>query len=254
MNEKMQVASLALASFLLLAVPAWAVKPPETPEQIAKGNAIYERSCILCHGAAGEGDGPAAFFIASYGAPRPQNFHTDYFKFRSTPSGMLPTDDDLFRTLTRGIAGFMPSFAGLTEQQRWQAIYYIKSFNPKFQTTEPERFEIEIGHPHLPTRGHLALGRRLYREAGCIECHGESGRGDGEKADTLEDYRGLSIPATDLTNPTAFKNGSNQEDIYRTIMTGLNGTPMPSFADAFEGMEDDVWHLVHYILSLSNKR
>ncbi|MFQ6673040.1 MAG: c-type cytochrome, partial [Candidatus Tectimicrobiota bacterium] len=172
---------------------------------------------------------------------------------RSTPSGMLPTSDDLFRTLTRGIPGFMPSFAGLTEKERWQVIYYIKSFNPKFQTTEPERFEIEIGDPHLPTRGHLTMGRRLYREAGCTECHGESGRGDGEKADTLEDYRGLSIRPTDLTNLTAFKNGSTQEDIYRSIMTGLNGTPMPSFDEAFKGMEDDVWHLVHYILSLSQK-
>ena len=28
------------------------------------------------------------------------------------------------------------------------------------------------------------------------------------------------------------------------------GTPMPSYAEAFEGKEDDVWHMVHYIMSL----
>ncbi|MFQ5847259.1 MAG: c-type cytochrome [Candidatus Methylomirabilales bacterium] len=253
MREKVQMGSLALASIFLLALPAWGVKPLETPEQVTRGRAIFEQSCILCHGATGEGDGPAAFFIASYGAPRPQNFHTDNFKFRSTPSGMLPTDDDLFRTLTRGVPGFMPSFAGLNEQERWQVIYYIKSFNPKFQTEKPENVEIKVGHPHLPTPGHLARGRKLYRAAGCGECHGKSGRGDGEKADALKDYRGFPIRPTDLTNPTAFKNGSSQEDIYRTIMTGLNGTPMPSYADAFEGMEDDIWHMVHYILSLSKR-
>ncbi|MFQ5657861.1 MAG: c-type cytochrome, partial [Candidatus Methylomirabilales bacterium] len=87
-------------------------------------------------------------------------------------------------------------------------------------------------------------------DAGCPDCHGDSGRGDGPSAPTLEDYRGLHIPTTDLTNPTAFKNGNSQEDIYRSIMTGLNGTPMPSYDDAFKGKEDDVWHLVHYIMSL----
>ncbi|MFQ5902590.1 MAG: c-type cytochrome, partial [Candidatus Binatia bacterium] len=69
MMRKMRTISLALGSFFLLCVPALAHKPPETPEQVARGKAIYERSCILCHGADGEGDGPAAFFIASYGAP-----------------------------------------------------------------------------------------------------------------------------------------------------------------------------------------
>ncbi|MFQ5684769.1 MAG: c-type cytochrome [Candidatus Binatia bacterium] len=250
MKKKMLTGSLTFAAFFLLPVTAWAIKPPETPEQVARGKAIYERSCILCHGADGEGDGPAAFFIASYGAPRPQNFNTDNFKLRSTPSGMLPTDDDLFRIVTRGVPGYMPTFAGLTEIQRWQVIYYVKSFNPKFKTAKPERFEIEIGAPHLPTHGHITIGRQLYVDAGCGECHGESGRGDGPSAPDLEDYRGLHMPVTDLTNPTDFKNGNTQEDIYRSIMTGFNGTPMPSYADAFEGRKDDVWHLVHYIMSL----
>ncbi len=250
MKKNVLTGSLTLAAFLLLAVTAWAIKPPETPEQVARGKVIYERSCILCHGADGEGDGPAAFFIASYGAPRPQNFNTDNFKLRSTPSGMLPTDDDLFRIVTRGVPGYMPTFVGLTEMQRWQVIYYVKSFNPKFKTAKPERFEIMIGEPKLPTRGHITVGRRLYVDAGCADCHGESGRGDGPSAPTLEDYRGLHIPVADLTNPTAFKAGNSEEDIYRSIMTGFNGTPMPSYADAFEGMEDDVWHLVHYIKSL----
>lgn len=253
MTRRPLFSSLLFLTLTFWAIPALAGNSPEAPADIARGREIFNRSCIFCHGAEGEGDGPAAFFIASYGAPRPQNFHTENFKFRSTPSGMLPTDHDLFRILTRGIPGFMPSFVGLTEKERWQVIYYVKSFNPKFQTAQPERFEIEIGEPLPPTRGHIALGRRLYQEAGCAECHGEGGRGDGEKADTLEDYRGFSIRPTDLTNLTAFKNGNSQEDIYRSIMTGLNGTPMPAYDDAFKGREGDVWHLVHYILSLSEE-
>ena len=44
--------------------------------------------------------------------------------------------------------------------------------------------------------------------------------------------------------------GSEPEDIYRTLMTGLAGTPMPSYVDALE--PDQAWDLVYYVLSLSN--
>ncbi len=253
MQGKMRTGSLALATLLLLVAPALALKPAETPEHVARGKTIYARSCVLCHGATGEGDGPAAFFIASYGAPRPQNLQTGNFKFRSTPYGSLPTDADLFRTMTRGVPGFMPSFRGLTEEERWQVIYYIKTFNPNFQTAEPERSEIDIGPEAPATRGHIAVGRKLYKETGCSACHGESGRGDGPQAPELKDYRGFHIPPADLTRPTSFKNGSDPEDIYRTIMTGLTGTPMILFAPTFAGREKEVWHLVHYILSLSEE-
>ncbi|MFQ5882197.1 MAG: c-type cytochrome [Candidatus Methylomirabilales bacterium] len=240
--------------FLILglwAIPALAGDSPGTSADIARGRAIFNRSCIFCHGAQGQGDGPAAFFIASYGAPRPQNFTGGQFKCRSTPSGAFPTDLDLFRTLTEGIPGFMPSFAGLTEQERWQVISYLKGFHPKFR--QPIPAPIEIGPPFPSSPESISRGRQLYREAGCVECHGEGGRGDGEKADTLQDYRGLSIPAADVTNLTSFKCGNTPVDIYRGILTGLNGTPMPSYQEAFPGGDQEIWHLVNYILSLSKR-
>ena len=41
------------------------------------------------------------------------------YKFRSTMSGQLPTDDDLFRTITLGIAGTsMDHYAVLPERDR----------------------------------------------------------------------------------------------------------------------------------------
>jgi cytochrome c oxidase cbb3-type subunit 2 len=46
-----------------------------------------------------------------------------------------------------------------------------------------------------------------------------------------------------------FKSGPSVTDIYRTISTGLSGTPMPSFHDAFS--DADRWALSYYILSLS---
>jgi cytochrome c oxidase cbb3-type subunit 2 len=42
----------------------------------------------------------------------------------------------------------------------------------------------------------------------------------------------LPIAATDLTLPNRFKNGMRPQDIYRTLVTGFSGTPMPSYADS----------------------
>jgi hypothetical protein len=80
---------------------------------------VYETACAWCHGADGRGDGPAgAAALAAYGAPRPRDFTRGRFKLRSTPSGVLPTDADLLRTIERGIPGIMPSFQGLSDDAR----------------------------------------------------------------------------------------------------------------------------------------
>jgi cytochrome c oxidase cbb3-type subunit I/II len=85
--------------------------------------------------------------------------------------------------------------------------------------------------------------------AECWQCHGESGRGDGPSAPTLKDNTGLPISPADLTLPLRFKNGARPQDVYRTLMTGLIGTPMPSYADALE--PEQAWDVIFYVLSLS---
>src|SRR5437899_2150357 len=80
--------------------------------------AVYNHACAWCHGKAGRGDGPAAFSINKYLSPRPRDLTRGRFELRSTPSGELPTDEDLLRTLERGIPGYMPSFRGLTAGER----------------------------------------------------------------------------------------------------------------------------------------
>jgi len=95
----------------------------------------------------------------------------------------------------------------------------------------------------------LARGRQLYADAECAACHGAGGRGDGPSAPTLKDSQELPITATDLSRPARFKNGGRPEDVYRTLMTGLTGTPMPSYGDSLE--PDQAWDLVYFVLSLS---
>jgi cytochrome c oxidase cbb3-type subunit 2 len=91
-------------------------------------------------------------------------------------------------------------------------------------------------------------GKEVWTQAKCWECHGQTGKGDGEKAAGLKDDFGFPIRPADLTSGQ-FKSGARPEDIFRTLSTGLSGTPMPSFKDAFP--EEDRWALAYYVLSLS---
>ncbi|TMB55020.1 MAG: c-type cytochrome [Deltaproteobacteria bacterium] len=211
--------------------------------------AVYNHACAWCHGKDGRGDGPAAFSINKYRAPRPRDFTRGQFKLRSTPSGQLPTDDDLLRTLERGIPGYMPSFHGLTDGERRLAVVAVKRFFPGFATTPPApSFASRIPPPADDAA--VARGRELYAAAGCAACHGERGRGDGPSAATLRDADGLPIRAADLRYPARFKGGAEPVDLYRTLMSGLDGTPMPSYATALGDDPRAPWDLVAYVRSL----
>ncbi|HEX9870694.1 MAG TPA: c-type cytochrome [Candidatus Tectomicrobia bacterium] len=235
--------------------------PWEHSEMVQVGRDIFSMSCVACHGDYGRGDGTVGSTLSPRRAPQPRNFASSEFKFRSTPTGALPTTADLYRTITEGIAGsggpltfglsryrIMPSFRYMPEAQRLELLEYVKSVNPAFW----ERREVTtVNIPPTPrwTPEHVARGRQLYMDAECWQCHGETGRGDGPSAAELKDNNDLAIQPTDLTRPNRFKNGMAPHDVYRTLMTGLLGTPMPSYADSLE--PDQAWDLVFYVLSLS---
>jgi mono/diheme cytochrome c family protein len=231
------------------------------PESVQVGRDIFAMACIQCHGRDGRGDGSVGATLAPRRAPQPRDFTSGLFKLRSTPTGQLPTTADLLRTVTEGIrasggpltfglSGYrvMPGFRHMPEAQRLEVIEFVKSLRREFWARrEIQTVAIREVPPATPER--LARGRRLYADAECLACHGERGRGDGPSAPTLKDARDLRSAPTDLTRPHRFKNGARPEDVYRTLMTGLTGTPMPSYADALE--PDQAWDLVHYVLSLS---
>lgn len=219
--------------------------------EIRMGEMIYSMSCVYCHGSKGRGDGAASIFIGPFSHPRPNDFTRGVFKFRSTESGTLPTLSDLMRTIREGIPGFMPSFRNLGEEGiRQVALYVAARFIKEDLPTKTTIKYIEHVGPYTYTVESVRRGRQLYQELGCFICHGEDGRG-GKIA--LHDERGLSIKPVDLTRQETFGNGTSHEDIYRTIMTGLDGTPMPGFSPLFREREESAWDLVHYILSLQGR-
>src|SRR5215510_7202509 len=118
--------STVLVRVLLMVLLLWAPRgnsAPATSPEIDRGKLVYEQHCAACHGVSGNGNGPATVWLF----PKPRNFNAGLFKVQSTPAGSLPTDEDLFQTITRGMAGSsMPSFTYLTEEQRRDVVQYVK--------------------------------------------------------------------------------------------------------------------------------
>ena len=189
---------------------------------------------------------------------RPRNFTAAVFKFRLTKEP-LPTDGDLLRTITRGVRGTaMPACHEMPLTDRFAVIQYINyelavdRTDPAklyaFFTEEPPGPPLYIGRPPAPSEQMLAHAKDVWRNAKCWECHGQTGKGDGEKAPGLKDDLKFPVKPADLT-AGQFKSGPTVEDIFRTMTTGLSGTPMPSYRDSLS--EEDRWALSYYVLALS---
>jgi len=150
------------------------------------GKALYRRYCITCHGVHGDGAGENAPHLD----PKPRDFTKATFKCRSTPSGSLPTDNDLYNTISRGIYNSaMPPWKPLTRQQRADLVAYVKSFSPRFQE-EPPVAAVTIP-PEPPTSADsVHRGAELFQSMNCWSCHGKEGRGNGPSALTLTDNKG----------------------------------------------------------------
>lgn len=242
--------SLATADRIAQADSSHTGRPLENAQAIAAGRDLYTRACSHCHGTKGTGKGPVAYFLSRDTAPRPRDFTAGVFKFRSTPSGDLPTDEDLMRTITHGIPGYMPAYTGLNFKDRWRLVYYLKSLYAGFKEQHPKAIPL-VGTPTPATPNSLQRGHRVYQQLKCWECHGDNAQGDGNKAAKLKDDEGLPLPPSDLTRTSTLKNGAAPVDLYRSIMAGLDGGAMPSYQDSFEDKEDDIWHLINYLESLS---
>lgn len=241
--------------------------PAATPGEIPlepglwSGKAIYDQHCAACHGVNGDGNGPAMVWLF----PKPRNFNTGLFKLQSTPAGSLPTDDDLFNTITRGMPGSsMPSFTFLSESQRREVVRYVKYLTAfmddsgrRVNRFDQAKANNQLGKP-IPVPSEppatfetLIQGKALFSKLQCHSCHGETGAGDGPSAPTLKDNWGLPLVPRDF-NSGAFRGGATGPDLYLRIATGLSGTPMPPFGEGVIS-DQERWSLVHFIQSLRRK-
>ena len=210
----------------------------------AAGKPLYTRYCAGCHGDEGDAQGENAQWID----PKPRDFTTGTFKCRSTPSGSLPTDQDLFNSVTRGfVTTNMPPWVALTGQNRVDVVSYIKTFASRWRTAKPGT-PITIPPEPAPTIQSILHGRELYQRMECWKCHGPAGHGDGPSAKTLTDNKDDPIRPYNFETGSRFMCGTTNQDLYRIFMTGLDGSPMPSFADQLKPAE--AWDLVHFLRTL----
>jgi mono/diheme cytochrome c family protein len=214
-----------------------------------QGRYVYQRNCLVCHGSYGDGRGEMGRELK----PRPRDFGRGIFKYRSTPAGALPTDADLERIVRGGLAGTaMPIFSNLSDREIKSVIEYVKSFSSRWR--EPKNHAPPLLLPPRPawfgnealSKAHATRGRDLFSTA-CAACHGPDGSGRGAAANVLEDSWGQPATPSDLRQPS-LRSGRTLETVYRVLMTGIEGTPMPSFADALT--EEQRWELVAFIARL----
>jgi mono/diheme cytochrome c family protein len=251
-------------------------------EALTLGQQVYEKRCQPCHGVSGDGAGPAAEFLT----PRPRDYRRGIFKFTSTLYGSKPRREDLSRTVRRGVPGTsMPSFARLPKRKLDAVIDYVLALTHRGEleqllaahasdegeldeetaqeladivTRRWKRAKGDVVEPATKrppmTAESIAQGADIFQKRECFKCHGRTGRGG--LAGGIEvglDSWGQKTAAADLTSGM-LHGGQRPLDIYRRIYTGINGTPMPGFKDAFTEQPDDIWHMTHYVLDLADQR
>jgi mono/diheme cytochrome c family protein len=211
----------------------------------------YRRYCVSCHGDLGDGNGEVAQWLDPPMWPKPRDFQLGIFKCRSTPTGTLPTDQDLYDTIGRGVdRSAMPIWNVFTKQERADLVAWVKHFSPRFVSEKPGT-PIQIPPEPEITPERVKAGRDVFARVQCWKCHGVQGMANGPSASTLQDDLGRPIAAFNFTDGSRPKCGSTDQDIYRIFMTGLDGTPMPSFADNIK--PDEAWDLVFYLRSLMSE-
>ncbi|MFV0411199.1 MAG: c-type cytochrome [Paracoccus sp. (in: a-proteobacteria)] len=88
-----------------------------------------------------------------------------------------------------------------------------------------------------PSAESIAKGNKLF-QSNCVACHGADGKA---MVDVISD-------ATNLTEPSLYRNGTTNEDILRSIRNGVGGV-MPAFGDMFSA-EQDLIDLRNFVKSL----
>ena len=96
------------------------------------------------------------------------------------------------------------------------------------------------------TAEQIESGKNLYEELRCSRCHGTDLKGGGPIADELYDIWDHRVFIYDLTNPNTFKFGYKKKDLFLTLTTGLDGTPMKAYNHL---TDQERWALVAFISS-----
>jgi putative heme-binding domain-containing protein len=144
--------------------------PFQTPDDIAKGHALFQTHCSYCHGSFGEGG-------------RGADLTTGHYRFGGS-------DAELFQTIRNGIRGSEMGPPRVEDDDLWRIIGFVKQLG----TAAPEK-----------APGNAVAGQTLYQNAGCAGCHAIGGKGGilGPELDDVGRRRGLAFLTESLVKPEA---------------------------------------------------
>jgi Cytochrome C oxidase, cbb3-type, subunit III len=252
---------------------------------VEEGRNAYQTYCIGCHGETGDGNGVAARFLR----PRPRNFQVAKFRFSSTRSGRLPSDEDLRRTIMEGLKGSaMPGWDMIPARTVNALIAYIKTFSPRWKEKQPATAIPIVDDPYRSKEDKseaIARGRAIYHGfATCWTCH-PSYASESEinaylvmmdkpasagfrpnlmEADAKPNQEGEVIYPPDFHRDFV-RAGGSVDDLYRSIAAGISGTAMPTWVDSMVSHRTsdpsqvvtntaDLWAIAYYVQSLILER
>ncbi|MCG3175693.1 MAG: hypothetical protein MOGMAGMI_00626 [Candidatus Omnitrophica bacterium] len=250
--------------------PAFGLTEPQAT--LKHGAKVYETYCAGCHGPKGDGQGPAARFLD----PKPRDFRTGQFRFSSRPSGELPTDEDLMRTIKEGLHGTsMPAWNLLPEQDRKAVIEHLKTFAPEvWSNAAPAAVTVVAEDPFygLDRSEAIARGEKAYHGlAQCYSCHPvyvapaalnearasygmpplASVRPDPRRSKSTTNESGDALLPPDFTW-NKLKRGEDLRELYLTVANGIGGAAMPTWKGILS--EEDLWGMAYYIQDLASRR
>ena len=110
-----------------------------------------------------------------------------------------------------------------------------------FLLSRPVPVSMEQANPIPPGIESVTAGQALFR-TNCAPCHGQTGRGDGPVAGTLNPR------PSDLTQH-AVPGIHTDAQLFEWITNGFPGSQMPAFGPRLS--DTDRWHLVNFIRSLA---
>ncbi len=248
-----------------------------TADTLNLGKQVYTEYCMACHGAKGDGNGPAA----KGSVPPPRNFTQGLYKFGWVKNSGLPTDEDFKRIIQKGLHGTAMFPWDISDDQTYAVTQYIKTFAPQvWENLDNEPSEpIEVRKdPFTIARKDFAIkkGKAVYHlVANCQSCHRgyatlselkALGKEFGYDApeELSSDYYEVKIQESEFYFhddkerlakylPPDFtwhelRSINSLEDIYKRLVSGITGAGMPVWRDVIE--DDEIWATAYYVQSL----
>lgn len=252
MMDRIGIKQVLVGAALVMAAAVSPVAAQTAKETAAaeRGEEIYVKRCLQCHGEEGDGLGPAAERLN----PPPRDFTSVQFKYKTTGfDDPIPNDADLVRMIANGMPGTaMPGWSDiLTDQDIRDVIAHIKTYG-EIEEEQPSD-QLDYGTQVKTSPESIAQGEKLFHDGDrCSECHGGAGKGDAIKK--LKDDNGDRTWPRNLTKPWIFRASNDPKDIFSRITVGIPGTQMPSFADPKSKKKlsiEERWHVANYVASLA---